>query len=192
MKAATIFIILETLICATAQADPVTYILSGTGSGSLGLDSFTNVGFTITSTADTANITESTPGVFDVPDITASIFVTGAGTGDFNLSSLPVGNVDNQQGVAGISSIGENFAILGDQNAQFKSYDLSTSLAPAAGIPIENNGLAFSTTAGDFILSEVSSVTFQAEVVPEPSILTLLAPGALLLWHGRSRRPKNL
>ncbi len=167
-----------TLVCLSGgfcevQAAQATYTLSTVASGHLGLQSFTLAHVTITSTADTSQITNPAPGIFRVPDITATVFVSDIGTATF---TIPTINVANQNIPAvGFSAPNQNLAILfADNNPAFHSYDLSTSFGPLAGTPGYNSGISFMTSAGLFSLNYASDVTFQAVVVPEPSIPALV------------------
>jgi hypothetical protein len=174
-KAVTVFGTLVWLLAGlrNLQATEVIYTLSSVGSGHLGTNSFFSARFTITSTADTSQITHSSLGVFQVPDITATVFVSGIGTATFTIPTINVAN----QGLpaVGFSDPTQHLAILfANGNPAMASYDLSTSLGPITGYSSFNGFASFGTTAGGFLLSSVSTVTFQAIVVPEPSILALL------------------
>lgn len=166
--------------------------MSATGSGTFGSDSFSNAAFTITSTADTANITEANlvgqfQELFLVPDITATVFVSGVGTGTF---TGPTESIDNQYGAFGVTSTEVDLDFLDVQNDEFISYNLSTSLGPVTGPALFTVGFNYATTDGNFSITSVyyNTVTFQAEIVPEPPAIELLAVATLLLiWQRRSR-----
>ena len=175
MKRIFIVSIVSAALCWTAAASPATYTLSGTGTGSLGTDPFSDASFSITATADTSGISESL-GVFLLSNSIATLFVSGVGSATF---TVPTMMVDNTAGAAGISAPNQNMTILANFSPAFSSYDLGSSLAPVLGTPAFNPGTGFGTTAGDFSLSSVSSVIFQAEVVPEPSAFALLGLASL-------------
>jgi hypothetical protein len=172
-----------------AQATPITYMFSGVGTGGLGANPFTNASFTITSTADTSQITIP-GGFFHVPDLTATIFVSGIGSGTFNIPTI---NVDNQ-GLPGVgfSDPGQNLAILFVDNVAFATYDLSTSIGSLSGPPIISPRQRFGTTAGNFSLTSVSTVTFQATTVPEPATISLFALAGLACVTWRKRSEESL
>jgi hypothetical protein len=175
MKITIIVSIIVAGLCWAASANQITYTLSGTGSGTLGADQFSDASFLITSIADTSGISE-TDGVFSVRDSIATVFVSGLGTATFNDQTL---NADNTAlSATGISTYG---AILWLNSPTFANYDLGSSLDPVAGTPFGNFGMGFSTTAGNFTLSSVSSLTFQAEMTPEPSILWIFSMGLVVL-----------
>jgi hypothetical protein len=102
-----------------ARADLITYTFSGTATGSLGANRFTDASFTLTSTADTTQVMGS-GGIFVVPDLTATVSVAGLGTADF---TIPTTNVDNQNlARVGLSDPGQNLAILFEDNPAFANY----------------------------------------------------------------------
>lgn len=157
-----------------AQANPIIYTLSGTANGSLGANSFSAASFIITSTADTSEIANNPLfGTFFVPNITATVFVSGLGSATFTIPTISLDNQNNAS--VGISAPNQNRAIVfASNNPLLSSYDLSTSLGPLTGIPHFNSSTGFGTTAGDFYLTSVTTVTFQAVEVPEqPSTLAL-------------------
>ncbi len=157
-----------------AKADLLSYSFSGTASGALGMNTFSDASFTITSTGDTSLLTHPAAGVVAVPDTTATVFVSGLGTATF---LIPTDNRDNQNfGSVGFSAPVQSLAILFESNPAFATYNLTTPIGPIAGASIFNPGAEFATTAGNFSLTSVSTVTFQATLqsVPEPSAFLLV------------------
>jgi hypothetical protein len=163
-----------------ARATLLTYTFTAIGSGSLGANTFSNASFTITTTADTNQVT-SLGGSIVVPDLTATVCVSGFETATFTFATK---NVDNQ-GLSRAGLSGEFFpAILFEDNAAFSTYDLTTPIGPLTGPPSFNSGANFPTTAGNFSLRAVSDVTFEAttaQAAPEPSLLALLGIGTATL-----------
>jgi hypothetical protein len=190
MKSHLSVLILSVVIGANAAellAVPITYEFSATGNGSLGGQPFNNANFTITSTADTYNVTLSAPGIFRVDTDTAVVSVAGIGSGAF--SNLTV-NVDNQNlGGVGVSDFEQDAAILFVDHDAFLSYDLTTSIGPLSGPPAFNPGFNFPTSNGDFSLTSVSEVTFRATAVPEPASAILLGAAGLII-AGAVARPQ--
>jgi hypothetical protein len=170
------------LASLTIQADPIIYSLSSTGSGRLGTNLFSATSFTITSTADTLDITNTSARIFHVPDITATVSVFGLGSAMFTIPTINVANQRNSQGLsgAGISAPNQQLAILFANNPAFANYDLSYSVGPFTGSPAFNPSALFETSVGAFSLTSVSDVTFQAIVVPEPCIPVLFIVGLML------------
>jgi len=122
-----------------------------------------------------------------VPDITATVFVSGIGAATF---TIPTINVVNQNLPAvGFSDPTHNLAILfANNNSVFVSYDLSTSIGLLTGTPSFNPFSSFETTADIFSISSVSDITFQAIMVPEPSIPRLLGFGFMCVTSQILRR----
>jgi hypothetical protein len=194
MKIAAILIIALITFVGPAKANPITYTLTAVGSGSLGSEYFTNETFTITSTADTANITESTGyssiSTYIVPDTTSAVSVDGLATATFTVPSEEVAlSVVGDVAIQAPSQINDTFSVivLGAATSGLNSYNLNTSIGPLSGSPQINSGIDFSTTAGNFDLTSVTSDTFQAQVVPEPDSLAPLGLGALFLGYKRKK-----
>ena len=119
----------------TAQATPITYTISAVGSGSFGGNAFNNVAFTITATADTSQIYTYSPGILLVPDLSATISVSGLPTATFNGTTNFVNQNEGGIGITGGSSSahGPGADILAAGNIAFDTYDLSTSIGPLSG-----------------------------------------------------------
>ena len=171
------------LACGSAsitKADPITFTWSATGSGSLGATPFVNASFTITSTADTGAVASVSPGILNSPNSIATVFVSGIGGSTFTIPTITVSNQNVD--VVGISAPNQSLAILFiSNNPGLNDYDLMTAIGPLSGNALFNPGVGFATTAGNFSLTNVSSLTFQAAVgvapVPEPTTMLLLGTG---------------
>src|ERR1700722_1720801 len=88
-----------------AQAQPIIYTISGVGSGSLGGNSFSNAPFTITAAADTSQIVTGSATFFEVPNSSASIFISGLGTATFTSTSTFANNSPGGVGISDASSL---------------------------------------------------------------------------------------
>ena len=181
-----------------AQAEPIIFTISAVGSGSLGTNSFSNVSFTITSTADTSQINVISPlfpGILVVTSESATIDISGLGPATFTstfveFSNQEVGPQWNRTvEVVGITEISYG-DILDVSNAAFDTHDLSTSIGPVSGMTGCNAGHPFGTTAGNFDPDLLpTSATFQAAVqsVPEPATVSLAVLGLGVLLIGCRR-----
>lgn len=77
------------LASASVQASLLTYSVTGTGSGSIGAQSFTNAQITISGTADTANLQINNPYLYNNILIdSASVDIVGIGTAVLDSTNL--------------------------------------------------------------------------------------------------------
>jgi hypothetical protein len=122
-----------------------------------------------------------------VSNLTATVSVSGIGTGTFDIPTITADTPPLS--VVGIGAPIQDRAILFVSNPAFVAYELSTSIGPLSGPAMFNPGEQFGTTLGNFSLTSVSTVTFQAVVVPEPATASLLALGglALAVWRKGGR-----
>jgi hypothetical protein len=183
------------------SAEPITYMFTGTGSGTIDTTAFTNARFTIIAQADTANVFNY---FADLPAITlstSSIAIEGVGTGAFTHEKIVF--VNQTTSVIGFGAPGYN-AVLADyvdiNDPVFSTYDLTTPLGPITkAYPMYAGFFNIPTTLGNLTMggqSNVHDVAFVAStssVVPEPSSLTGLGAAALCLsclgvWRRRSLR----
>jgi hypothetical protein len=183
-------------LCAagSASAGLITYTFSGSGDVDLGASYLYPTSFTITVTADTAEITGGS-GSFTVAAETATVSVAGLGSGTVT-EALDV-YAFNAGPSVGLSVSGDPFLYLDVlPNPVFNNYDLSTAVAPATGsFSFVNNSLALPTTAGEFSIffqtpgsQPTFSAVFPATAAPEPASLTLLGIGVAGIALGAWRR----
>ncbi len=207
VERATAVTVLATALVASgaghARASLMTYTETATVSGSLGSTTFTDATITFTQTADPANGVVIAPVLHElnVLDITATLMITG---GDLTspLAATITESTYTFVGTAGLRSgnVGFGHLALPVGNAPLiaaiaaapPTYDLTTSLGPVSGPSfIQAPGHTWATTAGDLILDEAGTVTFQA--VPEPSSLALAAVAcATGLAIAAGRRPRRV
>jgi hypothetical protein len=162
-----------------AHATPIHYITSGTGSGVLGATPFTNQPFTVTIAADTAGVQTVVAGLSVGVNNQSVQVQVGATTanGSVNGSSYGLASTINTAGF-GYSELSLaqaldidtfNFAL---EISSIPSY----GLGPIGPLSVTQNGgfFGFQTSAGFLNLSSTSGLTFQAILIPEPSMLAPL------------------
>jgi hypothetical protein len=181
-------VVLGMMVAAVPQAEaaPIIYTETAVGSGTLGTTSFTNAAITLTSTADTTNVTNPLASFFGVTNTSAQVTVDSLGTATFTISTDTFDNQTFSPPAAGVGATSGG-SILDTLNTAFATYNLKSSIGPVSGAAFIVPGQAFGTNLGNFVLNSISgNVTFQATIgtaVPEPTSLvmgaTALAAGAI-------------
>ncbi len=174
----------------SARAGEITYTFSGVGNGTVDATAWSG-DFTFVFTADTANITSGGTEFFQRN--IGGTFSEGSYSAALLADNTVVVNTDPSFPRLGFfNSTFDNGGTI--QNSTFTTYDLSTSFGPITGtgtnlLPTLNpSGHGFGTAGGDTVeLLGITSLTFTAAAVPEPSSLALFATGlavcGLLLRH---------
>lgn len=163
--------------------------MRGVGSGIFAAEVFASATFTIVGRADTDDIVPflSQSEGFRVINASTVVSVEGIGEGLFtNEIQTAVNNTFRSAGFGDtITGLGIQFA----RDPVFATYDLRTSFPETFGEPSFNAGSRFPTTFGSIEWSTVTSLSFEAVIVPEPAagLGALLAVG-LLLVTGRLRQ----
>jgi len=175
---------------APASAAPITYILSGTGSGDVNGTAFTDAPFTFTFFGDTSNVVPVAPQIFNngLETVPATLEIE-----EFSLATLTdVGVFSNTR----ISSVGIQRPFLDIfivSSPAFGTYDLRTAIGPIDGVaslPLSQG--PFSTSLGEVTFDSYSDgASFEARTmaVPEPASVLLFGLGlAVVTRRFRQRR----
>ncbi len=175
--------ILLCLGAPSAIGTPITYVFSGSATGTLGATPFTGAQVTVTGIADTVNIT-TFGGFAFIPCINltkVTVNITGVGSATATGPNLMF---DNQEvGVWGLNGgicVGGGGDWLDVTNALASTYGLVTAIGPSTGTPFVGGSIP--TTAGTLTLTVVPP-TFQAILgtAAAAPIPTLNGWGLLLL-----------
>lgn len=188
-RAVTVLAIMCLAEYGKAHGQSMIYSFSGAGYGWLGTQQF-NGPYSITAIANTNQIAPSGVGNGEwVPNLTATVFIPGVGTGTFlDITTMAV---TWSNWVAGVFFYDKS-SLIGIVDSAFVSYDLSMAVGPITG-DLMGGGANLPTTAGYFSLDTPSgTVTFEAvaQSVPEPCALGSVGVGAITLgsWFWRKRR----
>jgi hypothetical protein len=189
---------LALLLCiAPADATPITYTDTVTGTGALGAAPFTNALVTISLTGETSTVFGD-PVPRDFGSATVNVF--GVGTATFTDPLMwAIDNPGVMGGLAGIADVTAGFFLVGTENAAFALYNLRSSIGPISGTVLFNPGVLFPTTLGNFALTSVAgnTSTFTAftavtSAVAEPASVILGSTGLLGIVRSRVRRHRRL
>lgn len=181
------------ILAAMGAAAPITFTLTGTGSGSLGGKFFNGASFTFTLTGDTNTLMPPSccPGDIDTNSGTSNTFmIAGFNSGTINDNQVIWTDRHGELGLAHFND-GDMIDIF---SSALSGYALTASIGPITMIPSFVGACpgvdcaSFNTTQGTLMFSSVTTVTFTATVVttPLPNITsvtdqatggTRLAPG---------------
>jgi hypothetical protein len=134
------------------KADGISYTESGTASGSIGAEGFTNALVTITFVGDTSNVQSLAPGVFinSVETVTASGSIDGVGAFTFTDSLAAFVNQFGTPGsTAGISDLTLNEILDTVNSSVLATYGLTTAIGPVTDTSIFNPGSSYGTSDGN-------------------------------------------
>ena len=178
-----------------AQATPITYTDTVTGTGALGAVPFTSALVTISLVGDTSTVFGD-----PVPRDFGSATVNVSGVGAATFADPLMWAIDNPEGtagpLAGIADVTAGLFLLGTVNGAFALYDLRSAIGPISGPVVFNPGALFPTTLGNFALTSVAgnTSTFIAvtSAVPEPASIILVGAGLLGIVGARVQRRRRL
>lgn len=190
-------------ISSPASAAVAIYTLTGTASGSIGSNSFSNAAFTFKSVADTAGAIPCAVGSTVVPGCTLvlnkSANISIDGLGGYDITDINVGYYATAANAFGVNYFNGNIGgLFGfSPSGGFGSWNLSSPLGPTPGVVVNfivdpNTGPVMTSGGPLSFLFSTAPGTFQVSIsdVPEPAtwammVLGLGAVGAAM--RGRKR-----
>lgn len=178
------------LMPLAASAVPITYIYSGTATGSLGASAFSGASFVITAQADTTAVGGWCCSNAQNTHTSATISLDSLGTVSF---SLPTHTWIAENCCMGFGqNLGSNYVTLsGAPSLLSVGYTLATDIGPILATA-ETHGqfVDVATSGGALTISQLGSVSFQAitSAVPEASASLLMALGLVGVGLAARRR----
>lgn len=185
LKSCFISIAILLLGVCVAIAEPITYIYTGTGSGTIGGTPFTDATFTITGQADTDDLANcSSPDCQDVAHLNTNIVINGVGTYTIT-SPLRTFLYTGGPTAVGLSWVDGFGFDLYDLENNLAGWDLVSSWGPVncSGMLIQWGFSSVNTSGGVLFFEEDFDVaaTFQAILLQQASIPTLSEWGMIIM-----------
>jgi len=176
------------LLPMAAMASPITYIYSGSASGSLDSVDFSDAGFVITAQADTDHIGPWFDGTLQNTHLSATVALSGFGSFSFSDATHTWIAEDCCMGIGKDFSF--NYLTLFTPDIVSVGYDLAMPVGPIYDPSASTQGqfVDIGTSGGALTFASVSDVSFQAIAVPEPGTYALMAFGLAGVVAVRRRR----
>lgn len=178
------------LATVTADAVPIAYVFSGTGSGDVNGTSFTGRAFTFTFYGDTNNVltVDPTLRINAVETESATLQISGFGLASITRDTYVFARLDIQ--TIGITRQNPSSDIFDVRAPALATYDLTDSLGPiltTVPFPLVGSQGSFATSVGGVTFTAyMSDSTFSAQIVPLPPAVWLF--GSALGVMGWMRR----
>jgi len=183
----------------TGIAGQITFTLTATATGTIGVANFTNATVTIVAIGDTTSRYLFYPDTWAINPTDSTVSIAGIGTATF---TDPGYIFDDQfSGLAGFGTITQVTAPCESapgcdlldvhSNPALTTYDLTTSIGPLSDTSgqLQNDWAEVSTSLGSITLSSLATnATFAADAVPEPSTYLLLFSGLICLSQIHRRK----
>ena len=174
-----------------AAAGPITYVFSGTATGSISGKSFSGVSFTVTAVADTANVPAPTAG--DITFTPTTITINDSASQSV---TVPNGYVFDNQNFQKVGfGLGQDDIQFHDPS--FATYNMKTSTGPffEASDPSIADWTNMPTSKGNLTVTSLTNLSFTATLgpsapsaVPLPSAAGMSLAGLILCAIAAYRR----
>ncbi|MEM6691759.1 MAG: PEP-CTERM sorting domain-containing protein [Planctomycetota bacterium] len=179
---------------STICAAPVTLMLSGTLSGSLDGNAFTDEQYVFDVVFDTTDVVPFSDGFEVLASSSTFEFSDLQGGTTASVTTPVLAFVNNTFGTLGFGndSIGVDFIVLGDPS--FQAYDLGTTLGAVSPTFADYFEVAtpLQTSAGDLIFTDAFGATnTNFAAVPEPGSGVLAGLGLIAASLGRRRKKRS-
>lgn len=169
---------------AVGAATPITYIYTGTGSGSLGGAPFTDAAFTITGQADTADVASCGGACREINHIATSVTIAGVGT--FTITSPLRTFLNNTPGLSRQNPPGGDLYNL--YGGDFVGWDLVSDWGPlnTTGSLLQWAQPEVNTNGGVLVFANNGAVpgTFQAILGQEAAAIPTVSEWGMVLFAG--------
>jgi hypothetical protein len=171
-------------LVSRAEALVYTHTFSGTSSGWIGGNAFSEARFALISTFDDTAVFQPVTDVSAAPTLSAMISILGIGEASF---SDPVMIALNKKNIpmVGLGDLNQDRAILFLESESLGTFTLGSAVAILSGSPAFNFGVSFATSAGRLEFSSVQDLSFRAEAIPDGAsrVLVVIAIAAILFWR---------
>lgn len=170
-----------------ALANPIVYTSDFTATGTIGAQGFSGAAVQLVFVGDTTNVFTDGVGILRNVIGTATLTIAGLGSSTF---TSPIGVFANQKfspPAAGFFDNSSSGSLVATLSSGFAAYTLGP-IGPTLGSSFFRSDLSYNTTNGALNFSAVSSSTFAASQVPEPSSVGLVLGGLAALAAVRLRR----
>lgn len=152
-----------------ALAVPITYAITGVGTGTVGTTAFTNAPYLICIATDTTQVTNE-GGTILAATATTTITITNLGSGQVtDGTGFVVAQPSSQAAFIRVPGFAD---LLTMNDPAFQTYPGTTALGPLANLAPANLGqfTNLQTALGPMTLASSGNVTFQATLGPCPSL----------------------
>jgi hypothetical protein len=185
-RRSVVAIVVLMLSAAAAAAAPITYIYTGTGSGSIGGTPFTDAAFTITGQADTDDLASCGGSCREIDHLSTSVTIAGVGT--FTITSPLRTFLNNTPGLSRQNPPGGDLYNL--YNGNFVGWDLVSDWGPVntTGSLLQWGGAQpdVNTSGGVLEFADNGAVpgTFQAVLGQEAAAIPAVSGFGMLVLSG--------